>query len=142
MDQKDFTINEMDFATLYVVAKKGDRAAQSLLVQAYVCARSQLPEYCIDYVDGFLRNVAIDIKSGGSACSKFFPDASSRVKYGAKHKLYNSYCAYIEQGFSVRETLEKLAYEYPGFGSDSAIQKAVRQIKAVIVEAEAKVKSI
>lgn len=66
------------YKELYDRAMIGDTFGRALLIHRYTSMRDEMPDYCIEYIEKFIQNVAHEVGHGNSIPSKLFPDNPKR----------------------------------------------------------------
>jgi len=128
-------------------AENGCTTARAIFVHQYTTRREEMPDYCIEYVEKFIQNVAHDIGHGKNVTKKFFPNDSRKVDFKKQEKVFNYFCdltngvaplGHKREGWLLPENekltkpqiLQEIIKRF-GYGDEAAVLKVIRKAKAV-----------
>lgn len=128
-------------------AEKGCTTARALFVHRYTTMREEMPDYCIEYVEKFIQNVAHDIAHGNNVTKKFFPNDSRKIDFKKQTEVFNYFCDLTNgvaplghkiagwflpenEKLTKSQILDEVADRF-GYEDHAAVLKVIRKAKAV-----------
>lgn len=119
------------YQEFYYRAKSGEANYRSLLLYRYTTMRDEMPNYCIEYIEGFIQNVAREIIKGDGISPKLFPDnPTRRVSKTFGYHLDVAYFVYRSvknDGFLLPRAKELAAVKYSK--EVRSIEKSIQKVK-------------
>ena len=119
-------INKAFYREFYDRAMMGEIPARVLLIHRYVSPDYEMPDYCNEYVERFILNVAHEVGHGNSIPSRLFPDNPKRKSSFWKRFEISGfvYRKVVNEGMTIPAAKELACDE---FGVDTrAIEKNIK----------------
>jgi hypothetical protein len=134
------------YKEFFLRAENGCTTARAIFVHRYTTMREEMPDYCIEYVEKFIQNVAYDIGHGKNVTKKFFPNDSRKVDFKKQMAVFSYFCD-LTNGFAplghdragfltdniklTKSQILDAIIERFGYGDHAAVLKVIRKAKAV-----------